>query len=266
MPPEGDGGPSVSDTSVNKEPSNLSKPKGTEPSGTESPSWLERNRPLLEMMSLDATPLGFAASGVLAMMDFRKGDVVGGGLNTLGALPVVGAAATISKVGKITNHSEDAVKLAKSLGGERQAAELLGPAAADTGLPFSRIVPGGGLKAHEKASGHSWDWHIGRSESELIERFALEKMKMEASSSFYDQTTAERAIADLLDANAAEISNWLSSPKGKMTLHHTGQNPVGIYVKRGDTSAVDVNSTRAILIRNPSMPTGYHILTGFPQP
>ena len=75
---------------------------------------------------------------------------------------------------------------------------------------------------------------------------------------------AESAVSDALDANAGNISNWLSGSSGRLRLDYTGQSPIGISVTRGASSAVDANSTRLILVRNPSVPAGYQILTGFP--
>jgi len=51
---------------------------------------------------------------------------------------------------------------------------------------------------------------------------------------------------------------------GRLRIDYTLPDTVGISVSRGDTSAVDVNSSKIILVRDPSMPTGYKILTGYP--
>jgi RHS repeat-associated protein len=127
----------------------------------------------------------------------------------------------------------------------------------------SRIVPGGGLMAHEAVGGHLLQKHVGKTEAQLMSRLAAEP-KIKGSSSFYDRAGAEAAVADALDANAGNISQWLSSSSGRLKLDYTAQNPVGISVVRGASSAVDVNSMSSILVRNPSMPMGYHVLTGFP--
>jgi filamentous hemagglutinin len=88
--------------------------------------------------------------------------------------------------------------------------------------------------------------------------------KISGSSSFYDRATAENAVSQALDAHQTTISDWLNGTSGRLRIDYTLPDPVGISVSRGATSAVDVNSSRIILVRDPSMRTGYKILTGFP--
>lgn len=129
--------------------------------------------------------------------------------------------------------------------------------------PFSKIVPGGGLQTHEAAGGHLILKHVGQTEQSLTTRLANEP-RISGSSSYYDRGIAENAVSQALDANQTAISTWLNGSAGRLRIDHTLPNPVGISVSRGATSAIDVNSTRTILVRDPSMPTGYKILTGFP--
>lgn len=68
----------------------------------------------------------------------------------------------------------------------------------------------------------------------------------------------------MLDANQVKISDWLSGSGGRLRLDYSFSNPIGISVMRGVTGAVDVTSGRVILVRDPSMASGYKILTGFP--
>ncbi|WUR12420.1 DUF4214 domain-containing protein [[Empedobacter] haloabium] len=135
--------------------------------------------------------------------------------------------------------------------------------AAAAQAPFSKIVPGGGLQTHEAAGGHLILKHVGQTEQSLVTRLANEP-RIIGSSSYYDRGIAENAVSQALDANQTAISTWLNGSAGRLRIDHTLPNPVGISVSRGATSAIDVNSTRTILVRDPSMPTGYKILTGFP--
>jgi hypothetical protein len=135
--------------------------------------------------------------------------------------------------------------------------------AAAVEAPFSMIVPGGGLQAHETAGGHLILKHVGQTEQSLMTRLANEP-KISGSSSYYDRAMAENAVSQALDANQSAISTWLNGSAGRLRIDYTLPDPVGISVSRGATSAIDVNSTRTILVRDPSMPTGYKILTGFP--
>lgn len=129
--------------------------------------------------------------------------------------------------------------------------------------PFSRIVPSGGLKAHETAGGHLLLKHVGQSEGALMTRLANEP-KISGSSSFYNRTTAENAVSQILDANQMKITDWLNGSSGRLRLDYSFPSPIGISVIRGATSANDVGSARVILGRDSSMPLGYKIITGFP--
>ncbi len=133
----------------------------------------------------------------------------------------------------------------------------------DTAAPFSPIVDGGGLQAHENAGGHLLQKHVGQTEPDLTARLANEP-KISGSSSFYDRTTAEKAVSQALDANQTTIDSWLKGSSSRLRIDYSLSESVGISVSRGATGATDVNSARIILVRDSSMPTGYRILTGFP--
>ena len=135
--------------------------------------------------------------------------------------------------------------------------------AAEEGLTFSRIVPGGGLQASENAGGHLLLKHVGQTESQLLSRLNAEP-GIRGASSFYDRAVAERAVSEALDANSSGLTTWLSGTKGRLTINYAAQSPVGISVPRGASSAVDVSGTRVILVRDPPLPAGYRIQTGFP--
>lgn len=57
----------------------------------------------------------------------------------------------------------------------------------------------------------------------------------------------------------------VNGTSGRLRIDYSQSGPVGISVSRGATSAVDVSGIRIILVRDPSMSTGYRIHTGFPQ-
>lgn len=146
----------------------------------------------------------------------------------------------------------------KRVGGNEEGAS------SDKESAFNRIVPGGGLQAHENANGHLLLKHVGQSEQELLKRLIAEP-KISGSSSFYNRASAENAVSQVIDANQTRITNWLNGTGGRLALDHTLPDPAGISLTRGSADAVDVNSARVILVRDPSMPTGYKILTGFPK-
>ncbi|BFG79429.1 hypothetical protein PTKU46_74620 [Paraburkholderia terrae] len=131
--------------------------------------------------------------------------------------------------------------------------------------PFSQLVEGGGLAAHEAAGGHLLLKHVGQSETQLLQRLANEPT-ITGSSSFYDRAVAESAISDSLAVKQPEISAWLASSKPQFKVEYTLPKDIGITVARGANGGVDTSSLRLILRRRPTMPSGYRVHTGFPTP
>ena len=119
------------------------------------------------------------------------------------------------------------------------------------------------LDAHEQAGGHLLARHVGQSEAALRARLASEP-RISASSSFYNRAAADSAVSQALSANQAIISDWLAGSSSRLTLNFSARDPMGIFLSRGQAQAGDVNSVTLILVRDPSMPDGYRILTGFP--
>ncbi|CAI1641024.1 Uncharacterised protein [Serratia grimesii] len=129
----------------------------------------------------------------------------------------------------------------------------------------STIVPGGGLAAHEKAGGHLIDRHVGKTEAELFDRVSTGNTK--TASTFTDRATAEAVTSKVIDSNQSKIQSYLSgSQKGYLELDYQSSAAIGISVTRGATSAVPATNARIIIGRDPSMPDGYKIITGYPTP
>ncbi|MDP3290270.1 MAG: RNase A-like domain-containing protein, partial [Methyloversatilis sp.] len=128
---------------------------------------------------------------------------------------------------------------------------------------FSRIVPGGGLQAHESAGGHLLLKHVGQSEEALMKRLAKEP-NITGSSSFFDRAAAEWGVSGALDARQTEIQTWLASKKPDLKIEFSMPKPVGITISRTRMQATETTRLRLILRRNSSAPDGYSILTGFP--
>jgi hypothetical protein len=147
--------------------------------------------------------------------------------------------------------------------GEQAGSPRVGSAGDEVTAPFSRLLPGGGLQAHEDAGGHLLDKHVGKTELDLQNRLAAEP-NISGSSSFYGRSAAEDAVSRTLDANQTKISDWLSGTAPRLRIDYSLTDPVGISVTRGAAGAVDARSARVILVRDLSKTTGYRILTGFP--
>ena len=102
-------------------------------------------------------------------------------------------------------------------------------------------------------------------EEELAARLAKEP-KIDAASSFTDKATAEKAVAETIDANKPKIADWLASDaKGKIDISQKMTEPIGISVLRDAPIASHASSVRVILVRDAAFPDGYRILTGYPE-
>jgi filamentous hemagglutinin len=129
----------------------------------------------------------------------------------------------------------------------------------------STIVPGGGLAAHEKAGGHLIDRHVGKTEAELFDRVSTGNTK--TASTFTDRATAEAVTSKAIDSNQSKIQSYLSgSQKGYLELDYQSSAAIGISVTRGSRNVVPTTNARIIIGRDPSMPDGYKIITGYPTP
>ncbi|WP_429616236.1 RNase A-like domain-containing protein [Serratia sp. 2723] len=84
---------------------------------------------------------------------------------------------------------------------------------------------------------------------------------------FTDRATAEAVTSKVIDSNQSKIQSYLSgSQKGYLELDYQSSTAIGISVTRGATSAVPATNARIIIGRDPSMPDGYKIITGYPTP
>jgi Bacterial CdiA-CT RNAse A domain len=149
----------------------------------------------------------------------------------------------------------------RSAGEASAAIERLAPH-----LRSSRIVPGGGLAAHEGTAtyrGHTLLKHVGKTPEELAGRFKNEP-NLERSSTFIDRRTAEAATAKVLDQNAEVLAKWLAAPDRALALESDHGVEVGISVAK-DGTIVSASRSR-VLLRKENTMLGYYVRTAFPTP
>jgi hypothetical protein len=163
------------------------------------------------------------------------------------AVPGAGAARTAGKLEK--------------LGAKEIAA--LEKAAVDEGTRFSRLVPGGGLAAHEFSGGHAIEKHVGKTEAELIARFQAEP-KLRYSSSFTDRSTAEQAIAEAIKANRQTIDAVRNGISPRQEIVYNFNTTVGIVVPQSTKTAFETSRLLVVVKADNNMPDGYTIITAFP--
>jgi hypothetical protein len=133
-------------------------------------------------------------------------------------------------------------------------------------LRSSRLVPGGGLRAHEGTvthRGHTLLKHVGKTPKQLAQRFKTEP-DVRWSSSFTDQRVAEAAISEALDKHQATLATWLASPDTFLILDSDLGWQVGTSVSRN--GRVVATSKFRVALRKESTMLGYYIKTAYPAP
>ena len=73
---------------------------------------------------------------------------------------------------------------------------------------------------YEAAGGHLIARHVGKTQTELLNRVSTGNVK--TASSFTDRATAEAITSKAIDANQSKINNYLSgSQKGYLEINYT---------------------------------------------
>ncbi|WP_336355914.1 RHS repeat-associated core domain-containing protein [Pseudomonas granadensis] len=138
------------------------------------------------------------------------------------------------------------------------------PGAVQAEGPYSEIVPGGGLATHETQGGHLIIKHVGRTDAQLAQRLQAEP-NIPAASTFRNRAEAEAAVSEALSANSQTITDFLSSNKGKTNFTHDLNRPVGVTMLNGLSHSQTATKLLLVLKKDPTLPLGYFLLTGFPE-
>ena len=162
------------------------------------------------------------------------------GLDAMAAIPVGGRAAL-----GVRGAAEAA-----------QALHDLGPVT----RAATRLVPGGGLAAHEAAGGHALTKHVGKDSQYLTDRLAAEP-DLKMASTFYDHDVAETAISDLLDSSDARIQRWLAGRGADLVLRGTAAESIGLLLRRGADEATSGRGLKVVLRRSSALKIGYVLVT-----
>ncbi|KRE97414.1 hypothetical protein ASG76_01435 [Nocardioides sp. Soil774] len=127
------------------------------------------------------------------------------------------------------------------------------------------LFPGGwrtNLRGQDELGGHIASRHVGKSLDELADRARSDGIPY--ASSFANTDDAEKAIENALRLKADELSTWLAGDVRKKRLNVVLDHVTGTSVDAAG-SARQVRGVRLILVRADT-PSGYRILTAFPQP
>jgi hypothetical protein len=127
----------------------------------------------------------------------------------------------------------------------------------------SRLVPGGGLAAHEASGGHTLARHVGLSDEQLAARLATQQ-RVPAASTFASRSVAEGAIGQALTSRATAVEQWLAGSNARLAFDAPLSSTVGRTLVRGAQSPVSSSTVRVVLVRDAAFQSGYRILTAFP--
>lgn len=126
------------------------------------------------------------------------------------------------------------------------------------------------LDEMEAKGGHLLEKHVGKTNEELLKRAAQEGVP---STTFSNKSIALKATQENIRKNADQISDWLENPNSKGYLitkvEHNYPVGKGVDVKNGGNSASkqvsdSLSTSQLYLVKDPSMPSGYRIITGYP--
>lgn len=127
---------------------------------------------------------------------------------------------------------------------------LRGLRAADNAV---RLVPGGGLKAHEGiGGGHTLAKHVGKTEHYLRNRLATEP-GISAASTFHNRQAAEASLSKLIHTEAREIDRWLRGSDSDLLLKGRATHSIGFVITRGATRPIEACGIRLVLRRSSAM-------------
>lgn len=102
--------------------------------------------------------------------------------------------------------------------------------------------------------------HINLTDADLAQRLATSNIS--SVSRFADRSTAKSAVSAAVDANQATIQGYLASnTKGYLAVEYTSSTLVGSTLLRGASSPVPASEVRVVIARDPTMPTGYNIIS-----
>ncbi len=124
-------------------------------------------------------------------------------------------------------------------------------------------IPGGGLAAHEGVDGgHTLDRHVGRSVDDLRRR--LEREDKREVSTFPDEASANRFVAQALYARRSDVANWLASnPSGNEAFPYRLGVAAGSVLRRGASGVEPGRGVQVVLAPSRRFREGFRIVTAY---
>ncbi len=219
------------------------------------------------MIKSDASPDEIAA----ALSKAAKGDMPEGQNAAEGLLVAWGNFFGVPLDIVMSNEKMTPQKAAEILssGVPTSEAKLLQYVAAKAFLTISKSTTvkaetGNSLIYHENFGGHAIEKHVAQSDAELIARFKAEP-RLNASSTFFSNESADKAIGNGISANKKQLTDWLAGDQARLVLQHEEKFNVGKVIQKGDNASHLSNKITIVIDRDPLMPNGYRIHTAYPK-
>ena len=123
--------------------------------------------------------------------------------------------------------------------------------------------------AGSRSNGHLIDRHVNQTDNDLVARANGangQRAPAGGASSYSSKQAAEHYTNQTITRNQADIDQWLKSDSGSKPKAFDSffDQPTGRHVPKNSATASNVNGSRIVLQKDPSMPEGYRIITGHP--
>jgi hypothetical protein len=137
------------------------------------------------------------------------------------------------------------------------AAALLGAAAA----------PRRDLGIDESRGGHTLARHVGRTDSQLLDRLAREP-RISAASTYTDRATGELVAGLALERERSRVDAWRRryGSRPNLVLHVDAPRgpPIGRVMRRGSRQSIPATSALVVLRWNEGL-QDFYVLTSYPE-
>ena len=120
------------------------------------------------------------------------------------------------------------------------------------------------LARDEERGGHTLKKHVGRTDEQLEERLRRER-NISAASTWTDRDSAERTVAEALQAERNRVEKWMGRgyPRANLALHYDAGHTIGRSMQRGSEHTVDCTS--AVIVLRADGPDSFYVLTTYPE-
>lgn len=123
------------------------------------------------------------------------------------------------------------------------------------------------LGTDESRGGHTLARHVGRTDSQLLDRLARET-RISAASTYSDRATAELVVGLALERERGRLDGWRrrSGSRPNLVLHLDAPRgpPIGRVMRRGSRQSVPATSALVVLRWDEGSQT-FYVLTSYPE-